>query len=587
MSIFLDPSVERKVLTTPPNVVPLPRNTCEPTNDECTDCAPLPHLATNDCASSNPGCIIITPSGIQLPVDDNSACSDMQLQKQTADNEYINSLTNENLNLGGADACFFKMLGVQQQGTLIDAAGYGEAIASEYLADFPPENAFDRFSTHWSTNVSGQSVLTTWLGYDFGVVKRATGVPMYSAEANAEARTHVTTIAITQGGDASNWVKRVRVERSDDGVRWRGVDVLSLPPTAERVVLQVKQSVPSRMWRIRPVETLSTGRWIVSALELFEFSPTDISILQESPLFQENRDRSYCVNPVKLKIFYDLVNISTELSRFGIDLPTATLTCVVNFSQAVRQLGRGVIIGDVIEIPSEMQFTPDMKIVRKYVEVTDVTWSTKGYTPGWTPLFQQITAKPMLARQEVMDLVGSLEADLADDGEGYKSDKVLFNDHALQTNEQIQIAADSMVQQQGQDEQYPADISEIPTVQREIADRHGINVNKLVSSYNDHNRTESATYKTGMPPAGTPADMFTVGDHNNGFPQMPKNGQYHRVTYESLTSEKISPKLYRYSLAKNRWIYLETDERYRIQTNKSRLKSFLVDEERIDLSTQK
>jgi len=583
MSIFLDPSVDRVVLPNTTTTIPSPKNTCEPVTDTCGTCKPLPHLQQPTCDTSNPGCIILTPAGVQLPEGDNSSCSSFQLQKQTADNAYINALANENLNLGGADACFYKLLGVQQQGTLVDAAGGGKAISSDSLADFPPDNAFDRFASYWMSCASGQGVLQSWIGYDFGLLKHASGLPMYSTEANAQSRKHITALAVKQGGDSSNWVSRIRVERSDNGVQWRGVDVVDLPQTAERVQIHIKQSVPSRMWRIRPIDTKSTGDWKVETLELFEFAITDLNYLQESPLFQENRDRSYCINPVKIKIFYDLVNISTELSRFGIDLPTATMTIAVNFSEAVKQLGRGVIIGDVIEIPSEMQFTADMKIVRKFVEVSDVTWSTKGYTPGWTPLFQQITAKPMLARQEVLDIVGSLEADLGEDGTGYRSDDLLFSDMALRVNEQIQIAADEMLPQMGQDAGFVADVTEIPTPQIEAAADLGLNLAKLTTTYTDSIRGESPTMRTGMPPSGTAPEMFTTGDHSVGFPQNPKNGQYHRMSYESLTTEKIPPKLYRYSLAKTRWIFMESDERFETQTGKNRLKSYMVSEDKTDL----
>jgi len=237
------------------------------------------------------------------------------------------------------------------------------------------------------------------------------------------------------------------------------------------------------MWRLRPVAS-GTDRWIVDTLELFEFVQTDIANIQESPLFQENRDRSYSVNPVKMKIFYDLIDINTELARFGIDLPAATLTMTTHFGETVRLLGRGFVIGDVIEIPSELQFTPDMKIVRKYVEVSDVSWSTKGYTPGWTPLFQRITTRPMLATQETLDIVGSLEPNIGADGDGFNSIETIFSTLPFQANENIQTAADTMTPQLGIDEQIVANIDEIPAVQQDTAKAHGIDLGKLTSSYN-------------------------------------------------------------------------------------------------------
>lgn len=580
MSIFLDPSIvpsavlapeQRQLFPNTPKFVD--RNACPP-SDECeaSDCAPLPHRSGSAPIVQGPGCIIIQPNGefcSSPPPPKTSAAS--QLTNQHTDNSYMNSVALQQLNMGGANACVYKLLGVHQQGTLIDAAGFGTAIASDFVPDFPPSNAFDRFASHWVSDSSGIKLKDVWIGYDFGMVKRVNGLQQYSNEANAEARKHITSIAVKQGGTIQNMIKRARVERSDDGIRWFGVDIINLPQNAERNIIAVKQSVSSRMWRLKPID-VTTDRWVVETLELFEFVQTDIVNIQDSPLFQEDRDRSYCINPVKMKIYYDLIDINTELARFGIDLPSATLTMTTHFGETVRLLGRGFIIGDVIEIPSELQFTPDMKIVRKYVEITDVSWSTRGYTPGWMPLFQRITTRPMLAAQETMDIVGSLEPNIGAAGDGFNSLDTIFSTGPFQANETIQIAADMMTPQLGIDEQVVADISEIPIQHQEVAAAHGINIAKLTSSYNDPKNT-----RTGMPPAGTKPEMFSTSDESVGFPLSPKHNQYHRVTYESHTQEQIPPRLYRYSKAKNRWVYLETDERWAQQSNKTRLKSYLAD----------
>jgi hypothetical protein len=580
MSIFLDPSIVPPAPLAPESRVLFPntekfidRNTC-PDVCETDDCAPLAYLAPPP-STQGPGCIIIQPNGLVVaPTAPAKTPSAAQLTNRLADNSYINDIALNQLNMGGANACVFKLLGVHQQGTLIDAAGFGTAIASDHVPDFPPSNAFDRFATHWVSDAAGAYLTQSWIGYDFGVVKRPNGLQQYSNEADAEARKHITSIAIKQAGTEQNWVSRARVERSDDGIRWFGVDVITIPQDTERNIIAVKMSVPSRMWRIHPI-TAGSDRWIVDTLELFEFVQTDIANIQESPLFQENRDRSYCVNPVKMKIYYDLIDINTELARFGIDLPSATLSLTTHFGETLRLLGRGFIIGDVIEIPSELQFTPDMKIVRKYVEISDVSWSTKGYTPGWTPLFQRITARPMLAKQETIDIVGSLEPNIGADGDGFNSLGTVFSTGPFQANENIQAAADSMTQQLGIDEQVIADLGELPQQQVDTAAAFGVNIAKLTTNYRD-----DETIRTGMPPAGTKPSMFTTADETAGYPENPKNNQYHRVTYASHTSEIIPPRLYRYSKAKNRWVYLETDERLTQQSNKASLKSYLVDVDR-------
>lgn len=588
MSIFLDPSIQRQPINTYNEVVKAPRNTCAPTGTgACDDCAPVPVDLHHPRDGMGPGGIIVKDTGeVVVPTADSSACSPLQLQKQTADTAFIAKIANEQLNLGGADACFFKLLGVQQQGTLIDAAGKGCAHSYDQLADYPASNAFDRFATYYSTDSSGPSVLEhCWIGYDFGLLETALGTPAYSYQADAENRRHITSFAVKQAGDQTNWVSKVRIERSDDGIRWRGVTVVDLPLDAARHVVHIKPSVPARMWRLRPIEKRGEGRWLVESLELFEFTATDLYNLQDSPLFQENRDRSYCVNPVKIKMHYDLVDIKSELSRFGIDLPSSTMTIQVSFAEAVRQLGRGVIIGDIIEIPSEVQFTADMELVRKFVEVTDVSWSTKGYTPGWVPLFQQITARPMLARQEVQDIIGQLEPDISEGGNGFG--EVFFQDQAFRATEQIQIAADTMTPQLGQDDSSIADISEIPQDIIQQTAAVGIDIKKFTVDQTTRYVGDAATTRSAMPPKGTPPELFSIGDQTVGFPTLPKNGQYHRMTYDSVTAEKIPPKLYRFSLAKNRWIYLESDDRYATQTNKTHLKSFLVSDNGINLSDAK
>jgi hypothetical protein len=476
------------------------------------------------------------------------------------------------------------MLGVHQQGTLVDVAGTGTAIASDSLPNYPAANAFDEYAAGWQSDLCGGDILQSWIGYDFGLLKRENSqLQYYSNEATAEVRKHITTIAIKQEGTADNWVKRVRIERSDDGIVWRGVDIITLPQNSDRNVISIKSSVPARMWRLSPVDVTGVTRWRVGTLELFEFIQTDLRNIQDSPLFQENRDRAYCTNPIKLKIHYDLVDINTELSRFGIDLPSAVFTFTSNFAETVKQLGRGFVIGDVLEIPSEIQFSADMKIIRKYVEVSDVKWSTSGYTPGWVPMFQKIVARPMLARQETLDLIGSLEGDLDKiGGTGFnQSSDTLFSTFALEANERIQIAADTMTPLLGQDNKIIAEESELPKEHVDSAIENNINITKLTNSF--ENRNAHGIYKDAMPPAGTPAEMFTVGDTAQGFPQFAVNGAYHRVTYDSVSNDKIPPKLYRYSAKKNRWIYMESDERAAHQVNKTNLKTYYVDDQRIAL----
>jgi hypothetical protein len=198
-------------------------------------------------------------------------------------------------------------------------------------------------------------------------------------------------------------------------------------------------------------------------------------------------------------------------------------------------------------------------------------------------MFQKIVARPMLARQETLDLVGSLEGNLASgSGTGFSpGSDPLFSTFALEANERIQIAADSMTPQLGQDQKTVADISEIPQEHITAALNNGVNISKLTTDF--ANLDAHGLYKDAMPPAGTPPELFTTGDTSIGFPQFSVNGAYHRVTYESVSTDQIPPKLYRYSAKKNQWIYMESDERAAHQSNKTNLKTYMVDDQRIAL----
>ena len=59
------------------------------------------------------------------------------------------------------------------------------------------------------------------------------------------------------------------------------------------------------------------------------------------------------------------------------------------------------------------------------------------------------------------------------------------------------------------------------------------------------------------------------------FPLSPTDGDYHRLTYSGL-AEDVPDRLYRYSLTKGRWIYLETDRRHEFDGTFKKLQEYIV-----------
>ena len=128
---------------------------------------------------------------------------------------YHENLLAEQLEISGADVNVFKLLGVHEQGKLIDLTGQGEAISSSG----DPQNAFDSLATAWVSEEIGSDVTSTpaYLGYDFGIRLTSFGQPE-NAPGVAAAR-HITKIKLTQSAVATSRVRQLRVDRSNGDYR--------------------------------------------------------------------------------------------------------------------------------------------------------------------------------------------------------------------------------------------------------------------------------------------------------------------------------------------------------------------------------
>lgn len=448
----------------------------------------------------------------------------------------IDNYTAEALETAGAPVNVFKLLGIHEQGELVDLTGSGTSLASGSAAGSLPQYAFNDNTDQWISSATGDAVAgTTYIGYNFGTLKTTSGNEQYQPP--APIRKHITTIRIKQGGTTANHAIQVRIERSDDGgASWKRVDVVNVPDSNNIETLYLRQSAPSQMWRIVPIlfNGDSTDPWVVEELELMDYNATSIDNIQDL-LFMENRDRDYAKQSVQLKAQYDLIDVQTELTKFGIDIPQQFIF-TVSFSRMVELIGRPVVIGDIIELPSEAQYDHNMNKVKKWLEVTDTTWSTEGYTPTWKPLLYRITAQPLLASQETRDVTG-----LPHDWEQLSDDDFLLgslaNEGAYQSSENLEKSALEASPETGTD---PSGLEEV------VIDPSS---NEVVSevSYGD------IYTRDGIPPNDNP---YTTGTR---FPDGPNDGDYHRLEYDPALN--IPTKLYQFNAVKHKWIFIETDER--------------------------
>lgn len=509
------------------------------------------------------GCVN-TPAGNSCPEPSNwSTCRPWDLTNQTRTDCYADSLAQEALNIAGAQVNVFKLLGVHEQTLLVDLTGNGTAISGGAAQNHPASHAFDIYKTEWRSKQSGADAIlaSAYIGYDFGVQKLPNGRQKYGVD--AAVRQHITSIKIKQSSNAANRVTKVRVERSENGTEWYGVAVVTLPDNDQLNTIHFKHSVPNRYWRLRPLafNGSSCDSWGVVALEMYDYSVEHISNIQDK-ILMENRDRSYQDSAVMLKGYYDLVNVATDLSRFGIEIPSANYQIRVNFNACVGAIGRPIVIGDIIELPSETQFTPDLTPIKRYLEVTDVTWDATSYTPGWMPTMLLVTAMPAMATEETQDIFGDLgkavdSSGLFNNDDGNNSLYQDFSDIA----QTIDQESKTLVPERGSEGSNT--IRAFETEELETAAAAGFPHLNKTGFNNTGLYVEDAIPQNGQP--------YTEGPD---FPTTPKQGDYHRLTYEGLAKD-VPARLYRYSTTKSRWMFLESDKRAQYNNQKAILDEYV------------
>lgn len=544
---------------------------------------------------------------------------------------YQDSLAAENLNVSGAPLNIFKLLGIHEQGKLIDLTGNGEAIASSGIAT----NAFDAMADEWVSdewkdinstlnNVSGRA----FIGYDFGTRKTTYGQP--ESGKGIPENQHITSFRITQGEAQENRALQVRIERSVgkfsvnplkiqstnnigtgsfsnfiEGVNakegyymlfadsptqftvafkstartevlgiatvdkqfnsllgsftirngsipfqtgdaltvpvemeWLRVDVVNLPNLPTPITVRIKQSAPSRYWRIIPTSFaggLGENQWIVKKLELFDFQATRLDDIQD-PLLMENRDRDYAKSSIQIKASYSPFDAMSELSKFGFQIADV-YSFNVSYASMIHALGRPIVVGDILELPAEVQYDHNLRPVRRFLEVSDVGWAADGFTTAWKPIIYKFQAQQLIPAQEHRDLLGTIDTQkyIIDDGKFFEG------------VDQIQTAPKTVTEANYQDA-----LDAVP--------EKGTNIREAASGTNRFQRPGSYDgvglyVSDGLPPDGAP--------YKSGF-KLPDVSEANDLDFFRLEYDpklKIPARLYKFSIVKNKWMYVETDNR--------------------------
>lgn len=567
---------------------------------------------------------------------------------ENADSQTIQNYVAESIEISGAQINVFKLLGVHEQGLLTDLTGQGAPYHSGASAGSDATNAFDITNTYWESVQQGSSIVTTpaYFGYNFGQKKTSFGAIKYGSKPVYN-QLHITTIKIQQGINAINRVLQARIERStgelifntpsfvgtgngsivniqpgfdaqettiqltaisptsfsvlshrygpmpnltvgqpyadqdirfsiqsgsipfsigdtftiDTSFKWYRVDIINLPDSSNLETISIKQSAPAAYWRIVPILFAggATDKWQIVKLELMDYQATSLDNIQDT-LFLENRDRDYATSSIQMKCSYQPFDSIGDLGKFGFSiLDQYVFTC--SFARMVEKLGRPVVVGDILEVVPELSYDRNMKPVKKFVEVTDCGWSAEGYTPQWQPTLYRFQGVQLIPSAETRDIINTPEQQLYNipDADFFDNLSQIPTAQVLAT-ESNKVEAQSAVNETGSDVREIA--QEIP-LQPELAAQF----------------SQGVYVEDGLPPNGLPyGEGYVLPDATSAH-----DGDYFRMNYPE--SSQIAPRLYKFSLLKGKWVFVESDHRQQYSSLKPSLRNALQSANRKSLKT--
>lgn len=122
-------------------------------------------------------------------------------------------------------------------------------------------------------------------------------------------------------------------------------------------------------------------------------------------LFLENRDRDYDENVYEIRGYYTPEDVDYDLTQFGIFLSSDTIRLTFHYNDMIRQLGRKIMAGDVIELPNKRDITLEEVAVNDYYVVQDALFSAQGHSFSWYPHLWKVRANKMPASPEYQDIL--------------------------------------------------------------------------------------------------------------------------------------------------------------------------------------
>lgn len=353
---------------------------------------------------------------------------------------------------------------------------------------------------------------------------------------------------------------------------WKRAGVYNLTQSSTPIALNLQSGVLAKAVRVIPTLYTGSGNWQISALDVLDSSPTNINNIQDL-FFNENRDRDYSKVPLQIKAQYQINNSIADLSKYGLNI-LDQYSFVVSFPVMVALLGRPLVTGDIIEVIPEMQYDQNLKAVRKFLEVTDTGWASEGFSTAWKPTLYRFAAQQALPSQETRDIFGTIDTQkhlVADSFFNELGMGAQIDTTPLTTTEEIEKTAKKAVPELGDDFMLSTDGRPMPPTQP------AVNPKGQPEAIPAGNGKQGIYIEDGMPPNGEAyGEGYSLPDATTSA-----DGAWFRLYYADHL--KLAPRLYRFSLVKNKWIFMETDRRMEASSFKPSAQKLISSSTRLGL----
>jgi len=170
-------------------------------------------------------------------------------------------------------------------------------------------------------------------------------------------------------------------------------------------------------------------------------------------LFLENRDRKYDTSVYTMRTIYRLNDNDFDLTQFGLFLTGDTMFAVFHLNDMIDNIGRKIMVGDVMELPNLKDYYPlDDSVpvaLKRYYVVNDATRAAEGFAPTWYPHLWRVKLQPLVDSQEYKDILNNLDA--GENTDSSLADVLSTYNKYIEVNDAIVSRAEQDVPKSGYD----------------------------------------------------------------------------------------------------------------------------------------